>query len=47
MAGRISDEIKAEILTKIKELGHSVTDVSEEYGVLSKTVYNWLRKDAG
>ena len=36
-------KIKAEILTKIREGGMRVMDASTQYGVHSKTIYNWLR----
>ena len=41
MAG-ISNEIKAEILTKVKA-GQKVTDLAKQYGISTKTIYNWLR----
>lgn len=39
---RISNEIKAEIISKIKHNGLSVNDASEQYGVSTKTIYGWL-----
>lgn len=39
----ISKEIKTEILDKIKT-GTPVAEVSEKYGVSTKTVYSWLKK---
>jgi len=41
MAG-ISGEVKAEILAKVKS-GQKVMDLSKQYGVSDKTIYNWLR----
>lgn len=39
----ISKEIKDEILMGIKS-GTSVANVSEQYGVSTKTIYGWLKK---
>ena len=36
-------EIKAEIMTKIRHEGLSVTEASTTYGVSSKSIYGWLR----
>lgn len=41
-AHRIKNEIKAEIINKIKHEGLSVTDAGEQYGVSTKTIYGWL-----
>jgi transposase-like protein len=41
MAG-ISGEVKAEVLAKVKA-GQKVVDLSKQYGVSDKTIYNWLR----
>lgn len=38
----IANEIKAEILNKIKHEGLSVADASKQYGVNPKTIYRWL-----
>lgn len=35
---------KAEIVAKIRNGGQSVSSVSAEYGVSSKTIYAWLRE---
>ena len=40
---RTDNHIKAEILTKIRDEGLRVMDASTQYGVNSKTIYNWLR----
>lgn len=41
MAG-IAREVKAEILAKVKS-GQKVVELSKQYGVSDKTIYNWLR----
>ncbi len=42
--GRPTDQnIKAEIITKIRDEGMSVTVASAQYGVSSKSIYTWLR----
>jgi transposase len=41
-AHRIKNEIKAEIINKIKHEGLSVADAGEHYGVSTKTIYGWL-----
>jgi transposase-like protein len=41
MAG-IASEVKAEILTKVKA-GQKVSELSKQYGISDKTIYNWLR----
>jgi predicted transcriptional regulator len=41
MAG-IASEVKAEILAKVKA-GQKVVDLSRQYGVSDKTIYNWLK----
>ena len=35
---------KAEIVSKIRDGGQSVSSVSAEYGISSKTIYVWLRE---
>jgi transposase len=35
--------IKAEILTKVRDEGMRVVDASAHYNVHSKTIYGWLR----
>jgi transposase-like protein len=35
---------KAEIVSKIRDSGQSVSSVSTEYGISSKTIYAWLRE---
>jgi transposase-like protein len=41
MAG-IAKEVKVEILTKVKA-GEKVSELSKQYGVSDKTIYNWLK----
>jgi len=41
MAG-IAKEVKVEILAKVKS-GQKVAELSKQYGVSDKTIYNWLR----
>lgn len=41
----VSKEIKDEILTKVKS-GTPVMELSKQYGVHFKTIYNWLRGKA-
>lgn len=43
MAQYISDETKQEIIRKIREDAMSVSDVSIDSGVSTKTIYRWLR----
>ena len=39
---RIAQEIKDEIISKIKHDGASVTEAGTQYGVSTKTIYGWL-----
>ncbi len=41
MAGIVS-EVKTEILAKVKA-GQKVPQLAEQYGISTKTIYNWLR----
>ena len=41
MAG-IAKEVKVEILAKVRS-GQKVVELSKQYGVSDKTIYNWLR----
>lgn len=43
---RISNEIKDEVLKKIKEEGVTVVGAAENYGISTKTIYNWLSRGA-
>jgi len=40
---RIPKEIKNEVLSRLKQ-GSKVADLSSEYGISNKTIYNWLTK---
>ncbi len=42
MKHRCSKETKREILEKVKN-GERVTDLAEQYGISSKTIYAWLQ----
>ena len=44
MNKRIPKEIREEILNKVKT-GETVREVSERYGISTKTVYAWLRAE--
>ena len=39
----IDSNIKAEVVSKIRDGGMSVVDASATYGMSSKTIYTWLR----
>jgi transposase-like protein len=43
---QLTNEQKQEIINRIKEKGEKVSDLSKEYGVVPKTIYNLLRKTA-
>ena len=38
----IRPDVKAQILKRLKEDGVPVTQLAEEHGISTKTVYNWL-----
>lgn len=38
-----AQSLKDEILEKIKTSGKPVAQIANEYGIIPKTVYNWLR----
>ena len=42
MKNIISKEVKEEILGKVKS-GETVVDLSKQYGVSDKSIYNWLK----
>lgn len=46
MSRRVAKEIKDEILEKV-QAGERVVALAEQYGVSSKTIYAWLRRDTG
>jgi transposase-like protein len=37
-------KVKAEIVSKIRDGGQSVSSVSAEYGISGKSIYTWLRE---
>jgi len=41
----IDQQIKAEIINKIRDEGMSVISLASHYGISSKTIYNWLRNN--
>ena len=43
---RVAKEVKEQILKRIKDDGLSVSQVSQEHGVSSQTIYAWLTKGA-
>ncbi|KAF0249214.1 MAG: Uncharacterized protein FD167_1382 [bacterium] len=43
----VANEIKQEILNKIKNEGLLVKDASTQYGVHHKTIYGWLMGSGG
>ena len=43
MAQYISDEVKREIIRKIREDNVSVADAGTDFGVSTKSIYRWLR----
>ena len=42
----ISKEIREEVLAKIRG-GERVVELADQYGISTKTIYNWLSKDSG
>lgn len=47
MSQPIDPSKKQAIITKIRDEGHRVADVATEYGVSTKTIYNWLSTGVG
>ena len=43
----IAQDIKDQIISRIKNNGEAVSKLSLEYNVSVKTIYGWLRKQAG
>lgn len=41
-AHKISPDVKADILKRVKEQGISVSQAATEHGVHESTIYNWL-----
>ena len=42
----IAQEIKEQIISRIKNNGETVSKLSSEYSVSVKTIYSWLRKQS-
>jgi transposase-like protein len=42
----IAQEIRDQIITRIKNNGEAVSKLSDEYSVSAKTIYGWLRKQS-
>jgi transposase-like protein len=40
--GRVSGDLKDQILKRIKEEGVSVSQAAEDHGLSTKTIYSWL-----
>lgn len=45
-AKRIPKEIRDEIISKVKE-GKSVATLAKQYAISDKSIYSWIRQDAG
>ncbi len=43
----IAQDIKDQIISRIKNNGEAVSKLSFEYNISVKTIYGWLRKQAG
>ena len=41
---RVANEVREQILKRIKDDGIPVSQLSEEHGVSTKTIYGWLAK---
>jgi len=41
---RISSDVKEQILKRIKDEGVAVSQVAEEHGISTQTIYGWLTK---
>ena len=39
----IDPRVKAEVMTKVRDEGMSVSEAANTYGVSVKTIYGWLR----
>jgi transposase-like protein len=37
-------KLKAEIVSKVRNEGMRVSDISAQYGISSKSIYTWLRE---
>jgi len=43
---RISNEIKEQVLDRIKKEGVSVADAARDHGISTHSIYNWLSQGA-
>lgn len=43
----IAQDIKDQIISRIKNNGEAVSALSREYNISVKTIYGWLRKQSG
>lgn len=41
---KIAPEVREQILKRLKEQGASVSQLAEEHGISSQTIYGWLGK---
>lgn len=41
---RLSSEVKEQVLKRIKEEGISVSQISQEHGISTNTIYSWLSR---
>lgn len=41
---KVSPEVKAQILKRVKEEGVSVPQAAEEHGLSTQTIYGWIAK---
>jgi len=42
----IAQEVKSEVILRIKNNGESVSKLADEYQISVKTIYAWLRKQS-
>lgn len=41
---KIAPEVREQIIKRLKEQGASVSELAEEHGISSQTIYGWLGK---
>lgn len=44
MAKQISEEIKSQVIKRVRDEGAEVSQVAVEYGLNPRTIYGWLSK---
>ena len=44
---RIANEVKADIIRRVKEEGVSVSQAAKDHGISTATIYTWLGTGAG